>query len=332
MNGYLEGLTGIRLAEPRWLLLVALLPLVLWLRHRRGRAALLFAPARFAHELPRSWRHGLHAISRALPLLGWALLLLALARPVQRTALPREAEGIDILMCLDVSSSMAYQDMDRERTRLDVAKAAAAEFLQGRAQDRFGLLCFARYPDVICPLTLHQPALLQLLENVEMVEAFSREDVTGIGNAVARCAQILAASAAKSKVVILLTDGEENVATAQSSGEIGPLQAAQLCTELGVRVYTIAAGIGRRDSSGNWVAIETGSVEKLATQTGGVFLQAQDAAAIADVYRTIDELETVQFAEPRTAIHERFRPFVLAALALLLAERLLQAFVLRVMP
>lgn len=148
----------------------------------------------------------------------------------------------------------------------------------------------------------------------------------------ARAAQVLAESGAASGVVILLTDGEENVALAAAEGEIPPVQAAQLCDRLGIRVYPIAAGIGRRDARGAWVALDTQALEELAARTGGTFHAARDAGAVADVYATIDALEKAPFEEGRVVLRDRYLPFVLAALAFLLVGRLLATTILDVKP
>src|SRR5262249_8723088 len=153
------------------------------------------------------------------------------ARPVERTQIPHQHPGIDILLCLDLSSSMAATDLDPQQDRLQVAKAAARRFVDARASDRIGLLCFARYPDLRCPLTLDHAALQQVVERVAMMPNDSPEDATGIGTALCRAAAVLRASQARAKVVILLTDGEENVATVQTPDEIAPLHAAQLCQQ-----------------------------------------------------------------------------------------------------
>jgi Ca-activated chloride channel family protein len=245
---------------------------------------------------------------------------------------PQEAEGIDILLCLDVSSSMASNDLDPKRTRLDVAKAAAARFVEGRPDDRIGLIAFARYPDLRCPPTRDHRALAQLIGAVALVPNDGPEDATGIGTAVARAAQALGGSDAKSRVVILLTDGEENVATPQTPGEIAPLHAAQLCGEIGVRAYVIAAGLGTRAPSGEWLELDTAAVERLAARTGGRFFAARDASAVENVYNEIDALERVPFAEPRFRFEERFGAFLAAALALLLGGRLLGLTVFEVQP
>ncbi|HLQ38818.1 MAG TPA: VWA domain-containing protein [Planctomycetota bacterium] len=332
MNALFETLTGLTLLDP-WLLLLALLvPLVFAFRCWRTGPAVRFAPAEFTAGLPHTWRLRLLAIPPALQYLALLLLVLALARPVHRAPLPPLAAGIDILLCLDTSSSMTSRDLDPQRPRLEVAKAAAAQFIAGRPTDRIGLLTFARYPDVRCPLTLDHRALAELLAEVQVVAGDSPEDATGIGTAVARAAAVLRASTARSKVVILLTDGEENVATAQTPDEIAPLHSSQLCLQLGVRVYTIAAGRGNPGPAGVWQPLDTGQVQRLAERTGGRFYASHDGNALASVYAEIGRLETVEFAEPTWLLEERFVPFVLVAIALVLVGRLLQATWLTVLP
>ena len=333
MSVALETPSAFHLVDPGLLWLALLVPLGLLVRYRGGAPAVRFAASTFRRQgLPGTWRVRLLPLPLSFQVLGLLLAALALARPVWRAPLPLEAEGIDILLCLDVSSSMDAKDMDAERSRLDVAKDAAADFIAGRPHDRIGLIRFARYPDVVCPLTLNHDTLSEFLAPVTLVERFGPEDRTGIGTAVARSAQMLRGSAARSKVVILLTDGEENVATKETPDEIGPLQAARVCAELGVRVYTIAAGIGRQDRSGQWQALDTTQVESVARVTRGGFYAARDAGAMSGVYASIDELEKVQFEEQRYTSVEGFLPFLSAALALLLASRLLQSTLLEVLP
>lgn len=331
MNARLEALTGLSLADPELLLLALLVPLALLLGARRGPPALLFAPAPFLAELERelpTWRTRLALLPRALWVLGSLAALFALARPVERVPLPREVLGLDIVLCLDVSSSMAARDLDPARTRLAVAKEAAQRFVDARPDDRIGILGFARYPDVIAPPTTDRRALRDLLGGIELVERDGPEDATGIGTALARAAQLLASSTAASKVAILFTDGEENVASALTPAEIAPLHAAQLCRELGVRVYGIVAGAP--DPAG--APLDTRELRQVAEAAGGAFFQVGDAAALASVFAAIDALEKAPLAEPRYRIEERFAPFLLAALALLLASRILGARFLEVAP
>lgn len=321
------------LAAPWFLLLALLVPLALWLRYRRRAPALLFAPGALLRPAsPKTWRVRLLPLPPLLTVLGLLLAVLALARPVKHVPLPHTTEGIDIMLCIDTSSSMTANDMDPGRTRLDVAKAAAARFVGGRPDDRIGLVGFARYPDLRCPPTLDHEALQQFLAQVSPVAGDGPEDATGIGTAVARAAQVLRGSTGTSKVVILLTDGEENVATELTPEEIAPLHAGQLCRELGVRVYAISAGLGSRDAAGEWVEIDTRQIRLLAERTGGRFYTARDAGAVESVYTEIAQLHKAAFEEPRFEVEERFLSFLAAAVVLLIGSRLLQSTVLAVLP
>lgn len=332
MNPFLEARTGLWLLDP-WLLLLALLvPLALLLRGRSGAPAVHFAPAGLLGALPRAWRVRLVPLPAALQAAGLLLAVFALARPVARHPLPLTSEGIDILLCLDLSSSMQARDLDPARTRLDVARDAARRFIEGRPHDRIGLIGFARFPDLLCPPTLDQRALLEILGRVERVEPEGPEDLTGIGAAVARAAQILARGEADSRVLIVLTDGEENVATADTPEEIGPVRAARICEALGIKVYTIAAGIGNQGLDGQWIPIDSAQIRSLAEISGGRFFEARDAGAMAGVYASIDALERAEQEQPRYAIEERFLPFLGASLVLLALGALVQAAVLRVAP
>ena len=318
---------------PQWLAAALLVPLALWWRRRRGEAAVRFGLGTLVREaaMPGTWRTALVWLPRALEVLGLLVVVLALARPVHRELLPLESEGIDILLCLDTSSSMTANDLDRTRTRLLVARDAAVQFIAGRPNDRIGLLTFARYPDMRCPLTLDHPALTKILSELRTVASDGPEDATGIGTAVARAAQVLGTGAAKSKVVILLTDGEENVALPGAKGEIAPAHAAQLCGRLGVRVYAIVAG-GESTATASPTKLDTGPVERMAKRTGGAFLEARDANAVTSVYAKIDALERSVFVEARYAANDAFLPFLLAALSLLFLGRLLESTILSVLP
>jgi len=314
----------VTLLHPWFLALALLLPFALL---RRRRRAVLFAPAPLARGLPKSWRVRLRRLPPALGAAGLLLALLALARPVERVPMPRTSEGLDIVLCLDLSSSMDERDLDADRTRLEVAKAAARAFIERRPHDRVGLVGFARFPDLRCPPTSDHAALLRILDDTGLVRGDGPEDATGIGTAVARAAAVL-----QGGVVILLTDGDENVAAANAPEEIAPVHAGQLARELGVRVYALTVGSGRRAATGAWTPLDTRQLEKLAAQTGGRFFSARDAEAVANVYAEIDDLETVEFDEPRYEIVERFLPYLLAALGLLVAGRLLQLTALGVVP
>ena len=329
MSGLLGS--GYLLDAPAWLLLLVVVPLAWWRGQRRGRAAVRLgsSPLLDAAGTTRSWRFAF--LPKVLELAAVLLWIVALARPVERIELERQAEGIDVMLCIDVSSSMTATDLDPQRTRLEVARGAATTFAAGRDDDRLGLVRFARYPDLVCPPTLDHDALVQLLAAVELVDGEGPEDQTGIGTAVARCAKALRRAPA-GKVIVLLTDGEENVAIRGRAEEIGPAAAARLCEDLGIRVYAIAAGLGKRERSGALTPIDTGPIEKLAEATGGRFFAARDAQAVAAVYAEIDRLERAVISAPRYEDRDRFLPFALLGLVLLLLGRTLGGTWLEVAP
>ncbi|MEO6598042.1 MAG: VWA domain-containing protein [Planctomycetota bacterium] len=316
--------------DPAWFWLLLVLPCIVWWRWRCAprtsfaAAGLLrgaMADAVDAAAMPTSWRQRLVSLPLLLELLAMGLAVSALARPVQRLPLPPEREGRDVLLCLDRSSSMAATDLAPGRSRLDIAKEVAAQFVVERANDRIGFVTFARYADLGCPPTLDRDAIRELLGSVQMVEKDGPEDATAIGAAVANAAEVLRRSSARGpargKVLVLLTDGEENVATSLTPQEIAPLHAAQLCVRFGIRVHTVVVGQGNQKTFGRVVALDTTAVRQLAATTGGRFFQAHDAAALRAVYADIDALEAVAFAEPRVLVREWFA--LALGLSLLLA-------------
>ena len=323
MSALLRSWTVATLVHP-WVLLVAVVALAAWWLGRPSRAV-RFAPGAFlAPGMPLTVRSALRPLPGVLRVVGVLLVVVALARPVTREPVPMETEGIDILLCLDVSSSMTATDMEARGSRLDVARKAAGRFVADRPHDRIGLVRFARYADVLCPPTLDHDALAEFLDGMQTVAGDGPEDATGIGNAVARAAQTLQDGTGASRIVVVLTDGEENVATSDRPEEIAPSQAAQLCAALGVKVYAIAAG----DVTG----VDTSPLRVLAQRTNGGYFEAPSAADVAGVYAAIDELETTELPEPRYRIVEGFAPFLLAGLAFLLGGTLLSETWLRVLP
>lgn len=257
---------------------------------------------------PWAWLAGLaHA-------LGLLCLALALARPVERVPLPPEHEGVEIVLAIDRSSSMEARDLDPQRTRLQVAVEAAASFIEARTADRIGLIAFARYPDLLTPTSLDHAAVQELLKGVEMVERDGPEDLTGIGAAVARAAQVLKGRAAQSKIIVLLTDGQENVATPAEPGSLQPLEAAALCRSWGVRVFPIAVA-----------ADDPAALVALAQATGGRAFAVRDAGALQAVFASLDTLAKSPLAEPRFELRERFLAFLLLGLLLQGIARALRA-------
>jgi Ca-activated chloride channel family protein len=327
-------LDGVLLRDPAFLLAAALLPLAWLLRARRGEPSAPLATAGVAlaggsAPLPRTWRSALRHAPRVLEAAAVLLLAFALARPAKTVLEPVPGEGVDVMLVLDASSSMTAADLAQGRTRLEVAREAAARFAERRVADRVGLVVFARYPELRCPPTLDHAALGAILRETAPVPADTPEDATGIGAAVARGAQVLAGGAARSRVLVLLTDGEENVATVGAPGEIAPAHAAQLCERLGVRVSAIvvggAAGTAPSPPGG-------GEVERLARRTGGSFHEARDAGALEAVYARIDAMERSPVAASVARLEDRHLGFLLAGVAVLLLARFLGAGPLRVSP
>jgi Ca-activated chloride channel homolog len=322
-------LPALVLREPGMLLLAALVPAALLLA-RRARAAAPLAAAALAEPLPPTWRTRLVRLPRALEAAALLLFVVALARPAEPATLHERREGIDLLLCLDRSSSMRADDLAAGRARLALAKEAAARFVAGRPDDRIGLITFARWPDLACPPTLDHRALLGILATVEPLPDDHPEDATGIGTAVARAAETLAA-AGSSRVVVLLTDGAENVARADAPGEIAPAHAAQLCERLGVRVHAIVAGSDAVPAAGGGTS-DARPVATLARRTGGTLLAARDAAGLARAWQQIATLETRRQSQPRHVLEDRHRPCIVAGLALLVLGLALGAGPLKVLP
>lgn len=327
---------GWALAQPGWLWLGPALLVALLVGVRR-LPRLQFAPApllarRQAGGLPRTWRTRLWLLPAALELLAMALVVVAMAGPIERVPAPPTPPARDILLCLDVSSSMAATDLQPARSRHQIGVALAADFVRSRPQDRLGFVAFARFADLRCPLTRDHVALTELLASLAMVEKEGPEDATAIGAAVARAAKALRGSAAKSKVVVVVTDGEENVATALAPDEIAPLHAAQLCAEVGIRVHAVVVGRGNQKPDGRFVALDTTAVQQLATTTGGRFFTASDGAALAAVYAAIDALEATAIQPPGVFVHERFPRLLALAVGLWALARGLLATCLRRLP
>lgn len=327
-----------------WLLL-ALVPVllvgfvVLWrgLRHRAGARY----PTLDAFSGP-TWAERARRVLPVLRLLALGLLVVAFARP-QHVEKEEEirTEGIDIMLCLDISGSMQAEDF-KPRNRLHVAKSVVADFLNLARNDRIGLVVFAGQAFTQCPLTLDYDVLRGLLERVEIGMI---EDGTAIGTALANAVNRLKDSEAKSKVVILLTDGENN------SGQIDPVTAAKVAEAIGVRVYTIGVGkkggapipvqhpvygkIYARNPDGSLLLtrIDEESLTSIADITGGQYFRATDAEALAKIYAQILELERTKFQVKQfERANEHFRWAAVPALALLLLELGLAYTRLRVLP
>jgi Ca-activated chloride channel family protein len=280
-----------RWGAPAFLWLLLLLPLLAAMRVRRPGASLLWG------RVGREWRRRSGWVVRAvggLPLACLGLVVLALARPQMGQRLTElESKGVDIVLAIDISPSMQAQDF-RPQNRLHVAKETARLFILQRKHDRMALVGFAATAFTQCPLTLDHDVLLELLGQLDFGLA---EDGTAIGMGLATSVARLRESKAPSKVIVLLTDGQNN------RGAIDPQTGAELARALGIRVYTILAGrggvvpvpvndpvFGRRVQMVR-MDVDEGSLRWISQHTGGRFYRARDPGTLASIYGQIDRLE-----------------------------------------
>lgn len=326
-------------ASPKilWFLLL-LIPLVVYYiyRTRRGGVAITVSTTDSVKNAPKTVRYFLRHIPFVLRLASLSLIIVAMARPQSAEHYTNTTtEGIDIVLAVDVSTSMLARDFLPDR--LNVAKEVASEFISDRTGDRIGLVVFAGEAFTQSPLTTDQSSLQTMLGRVR---SGLIDDGTAIGNGLATSINRLRESDAKSKVVILLTDGVNN------RGEISPLTAAQIAKDMGIKVYTI--GIGRRgtapypvfDEKGREVNIVNMKVEidekilrDIATSTGGEYFRATDKQSLQAIYEQINTLEksTVEITE-RTTLHEEYLVYVLWALVALVLEFIINRVILRRIP
>ncbi|HIF23507.1 MAG TPA: VWA domain-containing protein [Gemmatimonadetes bacterium] len=326
-----------RFEDPWVLALLAIVPLTYWLRgrgaHRTG--ALRFSALDTIRETGVGISSWLPRVPSVLGAVGVVAVIVALARP--QTGVTSETlltQGIDIVMVMDVSSSMLAEDL--EPNRLEAAKAVAADFVGGRRNDRIALVAFAGQAFTQAPLTLDYSVVQSLLGELQVGII---EDGTAVGMGLGTAVKRLQASDVESKVVILLTDGRSN------RGEIGPVTAAQMAQALGVRVYAI--GVGTRgearvpvpDPLGGTrlmpmrVDIDEPTLREIAELTGGQYFRATDNESLSSIYEEIDQLERTEIeVQNFTQYAERFPAILALGLILLLLEIGLSQTVLRRLP
>jgi Ca-activated chloride channel family protein len=320
------------LRYPWLLLLLLLVPVVLYLRYgRRRRAAMRFSDGGQIAQLPPSFTVLAQPVLPVLYGIGLVFAIIALARPqkgLEESSI--RAEGIDIVLCIDVSTSMLAEDFSsggKAINRLDASKEVMDRFIKSRTYDRIGLVAFAALPFTMAPLTLDHGWLLQ---QVQKIETGVLPDGTAIGSGLASAVNRLRESEGKSKVVILLTDGVNN------RGEISPLNAAKAAAALDIRVYTIGAGTDGmvrmpvRDPFGGTRYVRTPSemdeptLTQMAEMTGGQYFRARDFDGLRRIYEEIDRLEKTEFnIDQYRYFEERFMPFLWIAVAALVLEKLL---------
>ncbi len=312
-------------ANPEWLWLLVLLPFFtgvsLWRYFKNRQPSITFSSLSPLSDMKTGWRtYGIWIA----PLLQWTafvLIVLALARPqFKNTTVERSAEGIDIVLVLDISTSMRAEDL--QPNRFEAARNVAKEFINNRRSDRIGLVVFAGNSYTVVPPTLDYELLKQMLSEVEMGII---KDGTAIGMGIATAVNRLKESEAKSKVIILLTDGQNN------AGKIDPVTAADLARTFGIKIYTIGVGtegmapypvtspiFGNRYQQVE-VNIDEEMLTRIAQMTGGEYFRATDTQALKEIYERIDELETTEIEEIiYTDYKDLYLRFLLPALALLI--------------
>ena len=326
------------LAQPIYLLLLLLLvPYFVWRLRTRHRETALRMSDTFAYKTaPRSWRVCISWLPELCRLLAFVLLVIALARPQSHNVWDhQETEGIDIMMAMDISVSMLSQDV--RPNRIEVAKDVAAEFITSRPHDHIGLTVFAGEAFTQCPLTTDHATLINLLQNIstDLAQHGLIEPGTAIGMGMASAVSRLKDSQAKSKVVILLTDGSNNV------GDISPMTAVEIAKQMGVRVYTIGLGSDKTaptslPSMFQGAAIEEMDVETLqqiAEQTGAKFYRATNRNELSEIYQDIDKLEKTKLISTSVRrTHEAYGGFAMWAFLFLLFDRLLCLTILKKLP
>ncbi|MDE0186465.1 MAG: VWA domain-containing protein [Candidatus Poribacteria bacterium] len=327
--------------EPFAFLTLTAIPLLIYF-HFKGarRGSLSFSSIGSIQAIQPSWtnrgREGLLFL-RCVAIL---LIAFGLARPqkgVEESKLT--GEGIDIVLVIDVSTSMRAQDFQisgQRYNRLHVVKEVVKEFIVGRSNDRIGIVVFAGRPYTLCPLTLDHG---WLIKNLDRAQIGMLEDGTAIGTAIATGTNRLRESAADSKVIILLTDGRNN------AGRISPETAANLAKTLGVKIYTIGAGtkgmapfptrglFGKETYQPVQIEIDDESLTRIAQETGGRYFRATDTANLLQVYDEIDEMEKTEFETPQYLEYKEFYVyFLIPALICFLTEIGLANTRLRILP
>jgi Ca-activated chloride channel family protein len=330
--------------ESPWLLSLFLLVPVLaawpWLAKRWSRpSGLRFADVRLAANPGRSWRVTLRPVLHGLRIVALALVILAVARP--QTGQAREivkGEGVDIALALDISGSMASLDFE-PANRLEAAQRVIGDFVEKRSYDQIGLVVFASNAFSQSPPTTDHNVLLRLLDRTELATDLGIDDGTAIGMGLANAGNMLKDSDAKSKVIILLTDGVNN------AGEIDPLTAAQAAEALGIKVYTIGMGrpgevpvpvtdmFGREQIVYQESTLDEATLQEIADATGGRYFRAEDTATLKQIYDEIDSLEKSQVeVEHLTRYQELMGWLLLPALGLVASEMALRKTAFRKLP
>ena len=334
-----------QLASPFFLILLIIIPLLFiafrWLHKGTITPVVRFSDfndgfAAGVQKMRKAFSVKALPVLKVLRFIVLALLIVTLARPqLSQSREHQLAKGIDILLVLDISESMRAEDFEGSN-RIQTAKLVIKDFLAHRENDRIGLVVFAGESFTLCPLTLDYPVLVELLSDVKLGQL---EDGTAIGDALATATHRLRVSQSKTKVVILLTDGENN------AGSITPETAASVAKSFGIKVYTI--GMGKEDGARIPYAdttfgkryrevltyLDEGTLKQIANATGGIYFRATDTQSLKRIYAEIDRFEKTEFKTVNTVAHKELATYFLIFAVLLLGiEILLSNTVLRKIP
>lgn len=317
--------------------MVIIIPLVGWYiwRQHSIQASIRMSTIKPFQKGNNSYKYYLRHIPFVLRMLTLALFIIALARPQSTDNWSNETtEGIDIVIALDISSSMLAEDF--KPNRLDAAKEDAIRFISGRPNDRIGLVVFSGESFTQCPLTTDHAVLINMIKDIK---SGMIEDGTAIGLGLATSVSRLKESSSKSKVIILMTDGVNN------QGEIAPLTAAEIAKAFGIRSYTIGVGtqgqapypfidaFGRKVYQQVDVEIDEEVLSQIAKMTDGKYFRAENNERLKEVYNEIDQLEKSKIeVKEYSKKNEEYLPLLLAGFILLFIEILLRYSVLRVIP
>lgn len=324
-----------------FLLLILVVQYVVWyiLNHKKATPSLKVSSTVIYSKVRPTWRVRLLHAPFVLSILGYIAMVIALARPQTANSWSNTSvEGIDIMLCMDVSTSMLAEDL--KPNRVQAARNVAVDFINGRESDNIGLTVFAGEAYTQCPMTMDHAALLNLLNTMDcnMAMRGMLEDGTAIGMGIANAITRLKDSKAKSKVIILLTDGTNN------RGDISPSMAADIARSFGIRVYTVAVGTngtapypmmvgGHKEYVNVPVEIDTETLSQIAEKTDAQFYRATNTEKLFKVYEEIDKLEKTKMnVRKYSKRYEAYQAFVLAAFLLLALSLLLRSTVLRRLP
>jgi Ca-activated chloride channel family protein len=309
----------IRLAEPLFLLLLLIVPALLFLQNRR-RNTILFSRVTLLETLPQSWAQRMQPLLPILYTLALIMLIVALARPQRGLDESKvRTEAVDMILLLDLSESMDTQDFTRANqriSRLDATKDVLNRFLENRPNDRIGIVGFASLPYAVAPLTLDHSWLIERMKSLHTRMLDGRR--TAIGDGIASAINRLRESEAKSKVIILLTDGANN------AGTLSPENAATAAAALDIKIYTIGAAGVRTGFFANRNEVDEETLMQLAQTTDGRFYRARNLANLEAIYDEIDQLEKTEIEVERyTRYQELAGNWMVAGLLLLTIEQLL---------